>query len=177
LHFPNICTIYANSLEIAITSSYNLRMSEVSKFRMLPGLGERLRVERKRLGLTQDTAAEKLGVSRGTYFGYEKDLFVPSIAFLTTLTDTGFDAHFIVTGNKKLDSHEQLGVTMSDVDKAMGSLRDHLNQDLGTSNAGRVVKLLHAVLVSHATKVVAINSAQATSTRPREKYRKARNVR
>ena len=58
--------------------------------------GARLKVERKRLKLTQAAAAELGGVYRLSWHGYENDIRLPDVEFLMRLKDAKFDVHFLM---------------------------------------------------------------------------------
>jgi transcriptional regulator with XRE-family HTH domain len=65
-------------------------------FSFMPEFGRRLREERNRLGLTQDALAQLIGVSKGTYYTYEKDLFKPNIDVLAKLAEQGVDMVYVL---------------------------------------------------------------------------------
>ncbi len=60
--------------------------------------GERIREERKRLGLSQAEAAQLCGVVRETWGKYERDVFELGGAVLRAFVAAGADADYIVTG-------------------------------------------------------------------------------
>jgi transcriptional regulator with XRE-family HTH domain len=62
------------------------------------GVSERLREERKRLGLSQEATANALGVSVDSLYGYEKNKTNPPISVLLPFADIGADVQYIVTG-------------------------------------------------------------------------------
>lgn len=65
-----------------------------------PGVGERLREERDRLGLNQTDFGVAAGVSRGTQKAYELESSSPDIRYLSTLQGMGVDVHYVLTGNR-----------------------------------------------------------------------------
>ncbi|MDW5416811.1 helix-turn-helix transcriptional regulator [Iodobacter sp. CM08] len=75
--------------------------SELSntKQRML-GVSERLKEERKRLGLSQEMAANALGISVDSLYGYEKNKTNPPVSVLLPFSDLGADVLYIVTGQR-----------------------------------------------------------------------------
>lgn len=62
------------------------------------GIGERLRAERERLGLTQLAMAEKAGVSRATQVNYESGKRTPELGYLEAAGRFGVDMQFVLTG-------------------------------------------------------------------------------
>lgn len=61
-------------------------------------LSERLRAERKRLGLTQAAAALACGIARETWSRYEGGELTPGIEPLAGFARAGADIQFVVTG-------------------------------------------------------------------------------
>ncbi|MBF0424131.1 MAG: helix-turn-helix transcriptional regulator [Magnetococcales bacterium] len=59
---------------------------------------ERLKLERKRLGISQDELAEVADVTRKSVVNYESGLRVPDATFLTKIAQAGADVTFILTG-------------------------------------------------------------------------------
>lgn len=68
-----------------------------------PSVTERLKLERKRLGLSQDAVAEKCGVRRDTWSRYERGLLEPGSAVLRAFVLLGADPKYIVTGDRTTD--------------------------------------------------------------------------
>ncbi len=63
-------------------------------------IGNRLRAERERLGLTQDELADELGLSRQSLVYYERGERSPLADQLLTLERLGGDAAYVVTGRR-----------------------------------------------------------------------------
>lgn len=74
----------------------------MSPFSSVPllSLPERIRVERKRLGLNQDQFAELGGVSRTAQYTYESGRNWPTCQYLESLRAAGVDVAFIATGKR-----------------------------------------------------------------------------
>lgn len=64
-------------------------------------IGERLKEERKRLGLSQARLCELMGISRKTLFSYETGERSPTAVFLAALCDHCFDIEYILRGIRK----------------------------------------------------------------------------
>lgn len=60
---------------------------------------ERVRAERKRLGLTQAEAAQVCGVARETWGKYERGVFELGGAAFRAFVNAGADADYITTGH------------------------------------------------------------------------------
>ncbi len=64
------------------------------------GFGERMRAERKRLGLTQDGLAERVGVRQQTVLQYEKGNTSPTLQFIYALHGIGFNMQYLLYGRE-----------------------------------------------------------------------------
>lgn len=62
------------------------------------GFGQRLREERKRLGLNQQQLAEVAGCQRLAQLQYENDASVPTIRYLNAISLAGVDLAYLVLG-------------------------------------------------------------------------------
>lgn len=65
---------------------------------LIAGFGERLRVERERLKLTQDELAQRCGIKPQTIHQYEKGRTFPTIALIYSLRKFGFNIPYLVSG-------------------------------------------------------------------------------
>ena len=63
-------------------------------------IGERLKEERKRLGLSQTELCDLTGITRKTLFSYETDERSPNALFLAALYEHDFDINYILKGKK-----------------------------------------------------------------------------
>jgi len=61
--------------------------------------GERLRAERKRLGLTQEALAAVGGVKKLAQINYEKGATAPDAAYLAAVSERGVDVLFLIAGH------------------------------------------------------------------------------
>ncbi len=75
-------------------------------------LGERLRIERKRLGLTQPEMASVGETTKKSQIDYEKGNSSPKASYLQAIHKQGADIMFIVTGERVSNTltNEELGV-------------------------------------------------------------------
>jgi len=62
------------------------------------GFGERLREERKRLGLSQHQLAEIAGCQRLAQLQYENDSSSPTVRYLNTIAAAGVDLAYLMLG-------------------------------------------------------------------------------
>jgi transcriptional regulator with XRE-family HTH domain len=69
-------------------------------------IGDRLRTERKRLGLTQVQLGEALDVTNVSVVSYESGNSSPTADQLNVLHQLGGDVRFVVTGERTPDSKE-----------------------------------------------------------------------
>jgi len=60
--------------------------------------GNRLKIERQRVGLTQVDFAEIGGVSRATQISYEQSKGSPDVAYWQAVANIGVDVGFVLTG-------------------------------------------------------------------------------
>lgn len=74
-------------------------------------LGERLRQERRRLGLTQEELANSAGIHRRTQTNYELGKTEPDMAYFQALRRVGLDATYVQTGTKSSPGDEQSSAT------------------------------------------------------------------
>ncbi len=65
-----------------------------------PGFGERLRIERERLGMSQEEMAAIFGVKRLAQSQYEKEVTAPTVRYLAEIAKNGVDLHFLIFGIK-----------------------------------------------------------------------------
>lgn len=94
-------------------------------------ISERLRKERKKLGLSQGEFAERLGVHRNTQARYERGEREPDTAYLEAIQTLGIDAFFVLTGARKGFSKEEI--------EAMPSERIHAFEVNSCTNDMRFV--------------------------------------
>ncbi|ATG73658.1 hypothetical protein AN401_07140 [Zobellella denitrificans] len=69
-------------------------------------LGDRLKEERERIGLTQPVFAELAGVKKRTVIDWEKGVSSPTALQLEALSKVGLDAQYVVTGARSVASLE-----------------------------------------------------------------------
>lgn len=67
------------------------------------GFGERLKDERRRLGLSQEEFAERAGVKRLAQLQYEKEIREPRTSYLAALGAMGISLSYVLFGRKSLD--------------------------------------------------------------------------
>jgi transcriptional regulator with XRE-family HTH domain len=70
-------------------------------------IGNRLREERTRLGLTQDQFAEKAGVTKRSLVNYEKGERSPDASFLSAIAEAGADVLYVLTGVRSQGAQEE----------------------------------------------------------------------
>jgi transcriptional regulator with XRE-family HTH domain len=105
--------------------------------------GERIREERKRLGLGQAEFGKIGGCGRTTQFKYESGESKPDIDYLTALHKFGVDAFYIMTG-QRIDQTKQGEHQLqqyASVEEAVNAVID-LQTDLGVTFSGDQLKQL-----------------------------------
>lgn len=110
-------------------------------------IGERLRVEREKLGLSQEAFGKAGGVGRKTQFNYESGERAPDALYLSLLAELGVDVHFVLTGERSnglLSSDEQemlqlfRNAPLAVKAAAVGALKGGTSNAVGISIGGRV---------------------------------------
>jgi transcriptional regulator with XRE-family HTH domain len=71
-------------------------------------LGERLKEERKRLGLSQPGMAELAGASKNSQISWEKDEASPNARYLMAIAAAGADVQYVLTGIPTRDPYLRL---------------------------------------------------------------------
>lgn len=66
----------------------------------LEGVGERLKSERLRLGLSQEIFAERCGVKKLTQYNYEKSKRHPDAGYLIAAKALGVDLNYVITAQR-----------------------------------------------------------------------------
>ena len=61
-------------------------------------IGETLKIERKRLGFSQDQFAKLCGVTRGSQANYESGIRSPDAEYLIAASQAGCDLEFLFNG-------------------------------------------------------------------------------
>ena len=62
--------------------------------------GQRLKEERKRVGITQPQLAEFVGAAKRTVIDWEKDKSSPTAVQLMAMIDKGLDTNYLLTGQR-----------------------------------------------------------------------------
>ena len=71
-------------------------------------IGERLKIERQRLGLGSADLAARLGVSKATQYNYENTERVPDANYLEKAHAHGIDVTFVITGERVSSNDDYL---------------------------------------------------------------------
>ena len=72
-------------------------------------IGDRVREERERLGMSQTEFGEAAGVNRGSQFNYEQGRRMPDAAYLAAIAKLGADLLYIVVGDQSFERVRALG--------------------------------------------------------------------
>lgn len=90
---------------------------------ILPGLGDRLREERKRLNLTQEEFALRTGVKRTAQINYENETREPKISYLAALPPIGVNLPYVLFGTRETSD----SVSAEDIRKIERSVFDYID--------------------------------------------------
>jgi len=71
-------------------------------------IGDRLKEERSRLGVSQTDLATAGGVGKTTQINYEKGERSPDASYLSAVAEKGVDVLYVVTGERKPRSSDSL---------------------------------------------------------------------
>jgi phage repressor protein C with HTH and peptisase S24 domain len=77
-------------------------------------LGERLREERERLGMSQTQFGDLAQVTKKTQMLYEGDQRSPKADYLTAIAEQGVDVQYVLTGNRSVPFAQPLGMPLSE---------------------------------------------------------------
>lgn len=77
---------------------------------MTTSMGERLRDERRKIGLNQTQLGEIAGVGKTTQLKYEKGSSFPDASYLAAVSEVGVDILYVVTGRRTTAPVEALSV-------------------------------------------------------------------
>lgn len=138
---------------------------------ILPDLGRRLRQERDRLSLTQDQVASAIGVSKGTYYTYEKDMYTPSIDSLSKLAELGMDLYFILFGTP-LESVYAPALPLDVFHRARQSIKEHVLRQGGKIDAESLDVLLMGVALAHTPSTTSKNTTGSRKSQLRRSARR-----
>ena len=101
-------------------------------------IGERLRTERRRLGLSQDAFAEAGGIRRTTLYQYERGDRLPSLGFLLKCASVGLDLSYMIFGERIHHSSTTLHLEQEDLDRIF-NIVDRFARD----SKGRALAIEH----------------------------------
>ncbi len=85
-------------------------MPKMSGNKLPTGFGERLREERRRLGLSQAKFAEQVGIQRVTQHFYEKEHNPPNYKYFKEISELGVDLVYLFFNKKKDPSAMELSL-------------------------------------------------------------------
>ena len=108
-------------------------------------LGERLREERERLGMSQTQFGDLAQVTKKSQMLYEGDQRSPKADYLTAIASQGVDVQYVLTGNRSVPESRPLGlpvtepgpdlspVLMYDIEAAAGAGRSFEGEPVKTT--------------------------------------------
>lgn len=90
----------------------------------MSGIGDRLREERDRLGLSQGAFGEIGGVKANAQGNYEKGERLPDAGYLAALAEKGVDVLYVITGERKPFSADSISAEEAELLKRYRQLPD-----------------------------------------------------
>lgn len=100
-------------------------------FEKLPnGFGDRLKLERKRLGMNQEQFGAKAGVQRFTQYQYEAEVNSPTVRYLASILEIGVDLTYILFGIRVNQMHLSQA-DMQTIEKKAFALIEQNEESLG----------------------------------------------
>lgn len=95
-------------------------------FENLPnGFGDRLKRERKRLGLNQEDFGAKAGVQRFTQYQYEAEVNSPTVRYLASILEIGVDLTYVLFGIRV----DQMSLSQSEIQSIERKVFDLIDQN------------------------------------------------
>ncbi|RSE76666.1 helix-turn-helix domain-containing protein [Achromobacter denitrificans] len=119
-------------------------------------IGQRLKEERERLGLSQQVFAEIGGASKRSQVEWEKGAQVPNAEFLALVAKRGADVAFIVTGVRAI-SEEALEADLDRYGKAWETLEMALEATGREMSAAKKRKAADALFRASKAQMAATN--------------------
>lgn len=81
----------------------------------MSGIGDRLREERERLGMSQALFGELGGVKANAQGNYEKGDRYPDAAYLASISEYGVDVLYVVTGERRPSRADSIAADEADL--------------------------------------------------------------
>tara|TARA_R110002096_G_scaffold436045_1_gene666019 strand:+ start:5915 stop:6352 length:438 start_codon:yes stop_codon:yes gene_type:complete len=98
-------------------------------------IGERLKSERRRLGLSQEKFAEAGGIKRTTLYQYEHGDRRPSLDFLLQCTSAGLDLAYVIFGERNLRLAGSINIEQSELDQILALVDQYARDSRGRALA------------------------------------------
>lgn len=131
-------------------------MNKEERLLVLPGVGDRLRQERRRLGLSQERFGELAGLKRTVIGFFERGVAVPHTEYLATWAEHSLDVIYVLFGVRP----EQLAaaVLSTELTERVFAQIDQFENDLGHTldpkTRAKVFRMVLAANVSGQTQEV-----------------------
>ena len=130
-------------------------------------IGERLKSERRRLGLSQDKFAEAGGIKRTTLYQYEHGDRRPSLDFLLQCTSAGLDLAYIIFGERNLRLGGSIHLEQSELDRILSLVdqyaRDSRGRALATEHRQELFRQLCKMANSDTADTVDWNAIEGSA--------------
>jgi len=100
----------------------------------MSGIGDRLREERERLGMSQAIFGELGGVKANAQGNYENGTRFPDAGYLASLAAVGVDVLYVVTGERKPERADSISKAeanlLADYRRLTDSQRSHTSESI-----------------------------------------------
>ncbi len=130
-------------------------------------IGERIKSERRRLGLSQDKFAEAGGIRRTTLYQYEHGDRRPSLDFLMKSTSVGLDLAYIIFGERNLRIAGAIHIEQEELNRILALVdqyaRDSRGRALATEHRQELFKQLCSIANSRSEEDVDWSAIESTA--------------
>lgn len=147
-----------------------------SPFPIRPGIGARLKEERKALSLSQEALGQKIGVAKLTVFSYEKELSPLDVRMLAKLSAAGVDVYYLLTGERLIAGMGGAVGALEQLLKEVPELSKQIFLAARSRDESGMAGFLEGLFVGRSTvRSVSPTKAQALEKEPR--VRRSRKTR
>lgn len=128
--------------------------SHRNRIKFAPGIGLRLREERKRMGLSQEQLAGLLRVSRRTVINHETEIHPVPLEVLKQFDQLGGDCFYLLYGSRFAEPSVSLNTALleSVLDQTKILCRDQNGKKLSLGHCAELIANAYAVLAAKESK-------------------------
>lgn len=128
----------------------------------IEGIGHRLQLDRKRLGLSQTEMGDVTGVSRAAQAGYEGGRSSPDVLYAMKASAAGIDLDYVLTGKTSLEaSIDKFDWTLAEeLMAAIHTVSDELQLTITPDKLIPLLKILYRLAVTQKSSQRPIDSVR-----------------